>query len=1082
MATDVGMGLTWVDGVDPDLVSGTHLVAVDHPGLGLVVHDGSGVIVAANGIAASLLGLRWDELVGRTYRDPRWHAVSADGLPLPGDQHPAMRTLHSGEPVLGFLLGASVPGGKPAERMRWLDISSHPIGDPMVGVMAVFSDASDTDRGRAANEALVAGYSAFGEATFDVLLRTDPQGVVVWVSDSVTWAVGLDQSEVLGQPIVSLVHPEDIADITTVSVGMAADGRPAHLQCRWRNSTGDYRWVAIESRPLVDEQGAVVGAAIGLTDLDDRVLVQKRFTEADQRYRLLADNATDAIILLDPDWKVVWVSRATEQVLGYQPRDLIGSNTKDLVHPDDLPALWSLRAPLPAGQAGAAGEIRVRNAAGQYRWMSSISKDARDAQGNVVGRITTLRDVHERVLADRALAESEQRFQLIAENTVGAVLLTSPEGVLTWVSPSVERVLGFTPAELRDLVGSDGGVLVHPDDLDQAKAMNTAGRALGSAPEQELRFRTKSGQYRWMAAARRPITDRDGVAAGWVDTLRDIDDVVRARQASEAMTQELKESEQRYRLLAENASDVVWQTGTDGLLSWVSESVTAVLGWQKGHILGRRLIDLIHAEDRPRVVASRELVVAGERVAIECRVLCADGSYRSMSISVHPAVVADGILEVIALRDIQGEVDTRLRLTHATDHDPLTDLPTVAVALKRLDRMILRLNSARVVGVMCIGVDSLKAVNEALSYYGGDRVITAIATRLDAATRDSDTLARGSGDELLVLMPDLADGTDAGLTAEKLRRAVKETITIDGHRLQPTVSIGIASGGRDANAGDLLRDASLAMRLAKDNGRDRVEFAQAQLAEQAQHRLVIEDEVRDGLGAGEFVPWFQPTVTLSGADLVGYEALVRWVRADGSIVPPDDFLPVAERSNLITEIDLTVLEQSVELLSGLPGSAYIAVNVSAVTLINFPYTQRVADLLDEFDVDPSRLHLEVTETALLNITEPVSLQMRRLASQGVRWLVDDFGTGYSSIAHLRDLPIAGLKLDLSFTAGVRAGDLTSERLAKALFGLADGLGLDTVAEGIETPVEAAFLRAQGWKHGQGWLYGHAAPAATMRLS
>ncbi|MEI8084429.1 MAG: PAS domain S-box protein, partial [Actinomycetes bacterium] len=526
-------------------------------------------------------------------------------------------------------------------------------------------------------------------------------------------------------------------------------------------------------------------------------------------------------------------------VLGYRPRDLIGSNTKDLVHPDDLPTLWSLRAPLPAGQAGAVGEIRVRNAAGQYRWMSSISKDARDAQGNVVGRIATLRDIHERVLAEHALADSEQRFKLVAENTVGAVLLTSPEGMLTWVSPSIERVLGFTPAELMDLVGSDGGFLVHSEDLEPAKAMNVDTLAHGVVHEQELRFRTKSGQYRWMAAVRKPITDRDGVAAGWVDTLRDIDDVVRARQASATTTRELQQSEQRYRLLAENASDVVLQTGTDGLLTWVSESVTALLGWQKEQVLGRLLIDLLHVDDRPRAFASRELVLAGERVAGECRVLCADGSYRSMAVSVHPAKVADGILEVIALRDIQGEVDTRLRLTHATDHDPLTDLPTVLVALKRLDRMILRLNPARVVAVMCIGVDSLKAVNEALSYYGGDRVITAIATRLDAATRDSDTLARGSGDELLVLMPDLADGTDAGLTAEKLRRAVKETITIDGHRLQPTVSIGIASGGRDANAGDLLRDASLAMRLAKDNGRDRVEFAQAQLAEQAQHRLVV---------------------------------------------------------------------------------------------------------------------------------------------------------------------------------------------------------------------------------------------------
>ena len=193
---------------------------------------------------------------------------------------------------------------------------------------------------------------------------------------------------------------------------------------------------------------------------------------------------------------------------------------------------------------------------------------------------------------------------------------------------------------------------------------------------------------------------------------------------------------------------------------------------------------------------------------------------------------------------------------------------------------------------------------------------------------------------------------------------------------------------------------------------------------------------------------------------------------------PDNFIPVAERTSLITELDLAVLRQSVQMLGRLPAPMVVAVNVSAPTLAHADFARWVITELTSSQVDPTRLHVEFTETELLNISERVRGTMGELADFGVRWYVDDFGTGYSSISHLRDLPIAGLKLDLSFTAGIAVGDPRCEQLATALVGLASTLGLDTVAEGVETPEVATVLRAQGWKHAQGWLYGHAEPAAA----
>ncbi|MEI8082205.1 MAG: GGDEF domain-containing phosphodiesterase, partial [Actinomycetes bacterium] len=297
--------------------------------------------------------------------------------------------------------------------------------------------------------------------------------------------------------------------------------------------------------------------------------------------------------------------------------------------------------------------------------------------------------------------------------------------------------------------------------------------------------------------------------------------------------------------------------------------------------------------------------------------------------------------------------------------------------------------------------------------------------------------------------------------------------------LQPTVSIGIATGGRDAHGSELIRDASLAMRKAKAGGRDRWEFSDSRLAGEAQRRLTIEAGIRDGLPDGQFAPWFQPIVDLTSRAVIGYEALMRWVRPDGTVVEPDDFLPIAERTQLIADLDLVALWRSTELLAELPPSLHVAVNLSVTTLNGSACADNVKAALTACGVEPSRLHLEVTETVLLTVNDHVRAVMHELAASGVRWYVDDFGTGYSTIAHLRDLPFTGLKLDGSFTAGVGAGDLTCERLTKGLIGLADGLGLDTVAESIETDSEAAIMRAQGWKRGQGWLYGRPVPRSAL---
>ncbi|MDO8732327.1 MAG: EAL domain-containing protein [Actinomycetota bacterium] len=565
----------------------------------------------------------------------------------------------------------------------------------------------------------------------------------------------------------------------------------------------------------------------------------------------------------------------------------------------------------------------------------------------------------------------------------------------------------------------------------------------------------------------------------WASLAQDRTDT--QRQANSA---ELLRSERRYRMLAENATDIVWQLDVDGVLLWISPSIARVLGWDPHELLGRNVRELTHPDDQDAMAAWKAAVLAGVTMPdLESRYLADDRSYRWMSVRGQPLASSEGapVANLIAsMRDIGEEVRARTALADALAHDPLTGLATLQVFQARVERLLAQ-NAAetptQTLAVLCVGIDALASVNAALTHAAGDRVIMEVATRLAEVIDDPDKLARGSGDEFLIVLPNLASGADASVTAERLRKAAHRTVTIGGIHIEPTVSIGVASGAADTDADNLLRDAGLALRQAKDLGRDRCAFLNAHLAMEAQLRIVVEEGIRKGLQAREFVPWLQPVVQLEDGATVGFEALVRWIRADGTIVPPDGFLPTAEKSALIIDLDLAVLTQGVELLTHLPAPLFISVNVSARTLNTIDYAQAVMDALGQFRVDPRRLRIEFTETALLTDAPQALESMRTLAEAGIGWYVDDFGTGFSSIAHIRDLPVSGLKLDVSFSVGIGAHDTKSERLAAALSGLATGLQLDTIAEGVETTEVATVLKELGWKYAQGWLYGKAQPAA-----
>lgn len=900
-------------------------------------------------------------------------------------------------------------------------------------------------------------YRLLAENSSDVVFLGDDHFHISWASASTEATLGYTVDEIIGRSAIELFHPDDLERIHEVVAEGIPEGDGARLRYRLRLKDGSYRWFDTSATATTTAEGKP-RYIVACRDVDEQMSAEIALAERERLYRLLADNSSDVVMIGDAYFNVTWVSTAAEGLLGLAPEDLAGTNAARYIHPDDLARL---EAEL-AGRTDGLALVRYRwvRPDGTARWVEARGVPLPDPTRDDL-YIISIRDVDEQVQAEISLAEREHLYRLLAENSSDVVLLADDTFTVHWASPSCTSLLGVSP---EDLTGTSATQYFHPDDMPRIVA--AAQEAAGGRFRVTYRWRRPDHDYVWLESNAAPVSE-PGANAQFVVSIRDVNAQVEAELA-------LAEREARFRLLAENATDVVWQVSPDGTIEWSSPSVASVLGRRPGEVVGRPLAELVHPDDLLPGSPSRDAVMTGKASRGEIRLLGADGHSRWMAYTIRPLPRSQGLARIASFRDIEEEHRARRDLEFARGHDPLTGLPTRQALTAILDRTLEELATDRFVAVMCVGVDGLARVNDALTHYAGDLLITTIAARLAATVGPHASLGRGTGDELIVILPGLADPGDAGELADEILAAIRQPVPALKDLLLPTVSIGIATSPVGGSSGRLLADSAVALRQSKDAGRDRFTFVDPELAVRLQGRLALERRIRESLSDGEFHAWLQPIVSFADRKVCGYEALARWV-GEGEPLLPGDFIPVAERSNLIRDLDLAILDQALADLVSLPPEMFVSVNASAVSLHSPEYAERAVGLLTAHGADPARLHLEVTETTILEIDENVRSAIHRLADMGVRWYVDDFGTGFSSISHLRNLPITGLKLDLSFTRGIREGDLTSVHLARGLFGLAEGLGLHTIAEGIETQVEAMVLASQGWEGGQGWLYGRPQP-------
>jgi diguanylate cyclase (GGDEF)-like protein/PAS domain S-box-containing protein len=556
-----------------------------------------------------------------------------------------------------------------------------------------------------------------------------------------------------------------------------------------------------------------------------------------------------------------------------------------------------------------------------------------------------------------------------------------------------------------------------------------------------------------------------GIAGITVVLRRSRSDVARAYAALKGEVAErevaenaLRASEGRFRSLVQRASDLTIVTDERGVVTYVSPAVEAVIGYRPQDVLDLPL--LAHVAPQERADVATAITLLAERPGlvrtVEMRLCTRDGRTRSIE-AVCQNLVDDPDVRGLVWngRDVTERRALENELSHRAHHDPLTGLPNRALLLRRLDEVLAAraaADPARTgIGVALVDLDGFKNVNDTLGHSAGDRLLQAAARRLLECVRDGDLAARLGGDEFAVMLCDV--GRDEAVTiAQRMVDVLHEPFTVAGHQLAVGASIGVVHGIAAESADDLLRDADIAMYVAKKTGKGRVEVFEADMRIAASHRTRLQQELARAVERGEIEVVYQPIIDLRATRPLMLEALARWRRPGQPAVPPDVFIALAEESGAINKIGHEVLRQACAAARGwrrLPGYAdlCVAVNVSVHQILSGNLVDRVVEVLHESGLPAAGLALEITETAALGDTDRIAVDFARLQAMGVMLAVDDFGAGYSSLGLLTSLDVDALKIDRSLL------DFDTTRrgsLVMAIAELGHTLGLRVVAEGVET--------------------------------
>ncbi|MFQ5746600.1 MAG: EAL domain-containing protein [Gemmatimonadota bacterium] len=688
--------------------------------------------------------------------------------------------------------------------------------------------------------------------------------------------------------------------------------------------------------------------------------------------------------------------------------------------------------------------------------------------------VGTMLDITDRVRAEEAVRESEAYFRAMIENGDDIITVLDETGRVTYQSPSFGRLLGYDP---ESRIGRHALDLVHPEDRPAVEdRLRRLAKEPGTTLNVRYRLRHEDGTWRILESIGTSRPSARSVP-GIVVSSRDITERVRA-----------EESLRKLSLAVEQSPASVIITNAEGLIEYVNPRFVEVTGYALEEVVGRnpRLLKTDHTtEEQYRELW--ETITSGREWRGEFLNRKKNGELFWEDASISPITDADGrITHFIAVKeDVTVRKEYEERLLRQANYDDLTGLPNRLLASDRLKRVVARAVRERLTAtVLFAGLDHFQRVNDTLGLEAGDRLLAEAGRRLQAVVRADDTVARFGGDEFILVVSDHGGVAAPRVVAEKAVEAFSEPFRLEGRDVVVTASVGVTvcpDDGDDPHV--LLRNADAAMNRAKQDGGGAYRFFSPEMNETAMRRLEMESRLRSALARGELFLHYQPIMNAEAGAVVGAEALLRWRSPDLGLVPPDQFVPVAEESRLIGEIGGWVLGEACRQAAAwrvdTGRELTMAVNVSFRQFLGAPLVEIVTAALEDSGLAAGCLELEITEGLLMEDAPATSAILGELSDMGVRLAVDDFGTGYSALGYLKSFPVHILKIDRSFVSNVTT-DPEDAALVTAIIAMADGLGLEVVGEGVETAEQLEFLVSRGCRLVQGFYFSHPTPPDEFR--